>query len=130
MSAEVIDGKAVAVEVVAKVTKETAKLVKDTGTVPGIAVVIVGEDPASQVYVRSKGKRATECGFHSLTHKLKEDITQEALLSLIDDLTMTRRSMAYWCNCHCPDILRKVKLSRRYRLTRTLTVFTSSMWEN
>ena len=86
MTAAVIDGKSVAADVVARVTSETAKLIANTGIIPGIAVVIVGEDPASQVYVRSKGKRASECGFHSLTHKLAQDTTQAALLELIDQL--------------------------------------------
>ncbi len=86
MSAAVIDGKSVAAKVVAEVTSQTAKLIADTGIVPGIAVVIVGEDPASQVYVRSKGKRALECGFHSVTHKLPEDTSEETLLALVDEL--------------------------------------------
>jgi len=86
MSAAVIDGKMVAAQVVEQVTQHTTKLIADTGVVPGIAVVIVGEDPASQVYVRSKGKRAVECGFHSVTHKLAEDTSEEALLDLINDL--------------------------------------------
>ncbi len=86
MSAAIIDGKSVAAKVVAEVTSQTAKLVADTGIVPGIAVVIVGEDPASQVYVRSKGKRALECGFHSVSHKLPEDTSEETLLTLIDQL--------------------------------------------
>ena len=84
--AEVIDGKAVAGEVVVKVTEHTKILLAETGIQPGIAVVIVGEDPASQVYVRSKGKRAIECGFHSITHKLAQDVDEDALLKLIDDL--------------------------------------------
>ena len=60
MSATVIDGKAIAAEVVETVTRATAKLKAETGVTPGIAVVIIGEDPASQVYVKSKGKRAAE----------------------------------------------------------------------
>ncbi len=86
MSAQIIDGKAVAAEVVETVTAETAKLIKETGVVPGIAVVIVGEDPASQVYVRSKGKRATECGFHSVTHTMPEDTSEEDLLAMVQSL--------------------------------------------
>jgi methylenetetrahydrofolate dehydrogenase (NADP+)/methenyltetrahydrofolate cyclohydrolase len=86
MSATIIDGKSVAAQVVEQVTVHTTKLFADTGIVPGIAVVIVGEDPASQVYVRSKGKRAVECGFHSVTHKLAEDTSEETLLNLINEL--------------------------------------------
>lgn len=86
MSAKIIDGKAVAAEVVETVTAATSKLLKDTGVVPGIAVVIVGEDPASQVYVRSKGKRAAECGFHSVTHTLAEETSEDELLSMVQSL--------------------------------------------
>lgn len=86
MTAEVIDGAAVADKVVAKVKEATAELTGKTGLVPGIAVVIVGEDPASQVYVRSKGKKAEECGFKSVTHRLDESTSQEDLLALVNEL--------------------------------------------
>jgi methylenetetrahydrofolate dehydrogenase (NADP+)/methenyltetrahydrofolate cyclohydrolase len=86
MSAKVIDGKEVASEVVETVKNATAKLISDTGVVPGIAVVIVGEDPASQVYVRSKGKRATECGFHSVTHTMPEETSEADLLAMVQSL--------------------------------------------
>lgn len=86
MSAKVIDGKEVASEVVETVKAATAKLTSDTGVVPGIAVVIVGEDPASQVYVRSKGKRATECGFHSVTHTMPEETSEADLLAMVQSL--------------------------------------------
>lgn len=86
MSASVIDGKETAAEVVEQVKQATAKLIADTGVTPGIAVVIVGEDPASQVYVRSKGKKAAECGFHSVTHTLDEDTSEETLLELVESL--------------------------------------------
>jgi methylenetetrahydrofolate dehydrogenase (NADP+)/methenyltetrahydrofolate cyclohydrolase len=84
--AEVIDGKAVAADVVAKVTQATGELVSSTGVTPGIAVVIVGEDPASQVYVSSKGKKAKECGFHSVQHTLKADTGEEELVALVESL--------------------------------------------
>lgn len=86
MAAEVIDGKVVAAEVVEKVKQATAKLTADTGVTPGIAVVIVGEDPASQVYVRSKGKKAAECGFHSVTHTMPEDTPEDELLEMVENL--------------------------------------------
>jgi methylenetetrahydrofolate dehydrogenase (NADP+) / methenyltetrahydrofolate cyclohydrolase len=81
-----IDGKEMAAEVVAKVKTATADLQARTGVTPGIAVVIVGEDPASQVYVRSKGRMAEECGFKSLTHRLAQETSEEKLLSLLDKL--------------------------------------------
>ncbi len=84
--AEIIDGKAIAADVVETVKQATTKLVADKGVTPGLAVVIVGEDPASQIYVSSKSKRAKECGFHSVQHTLPENTSEEALLKLIDDM--------------------------------------------
>ncbi len=84
--AKVIDGKLLAEDVVAAVKTATSELVSATGVQPGIAVVIVGEDPASQVYVASKGRKARECGFHSVQHTLTEDTSEADLLAVIDGL--------------------------------------------
>ena len=70
MSADVIDGKEFSLRVRNKVAEGVAKLKKDYGIKPGLAVVLVGEDPASQVYVRSKGKQTVEAGMNSYEHKL------------------------------------------------------------
>ncbi len=84
--AQLIDGKKLAEDVVSTVKTETEKLVAATGVVPGIAVVIVGEDPASQVYVASKGRKAKECGFHSVQHDLPDTASEQELLDLIESL--------------------------------------------
>ncbi len=84
--AQIIKGKEVAADVIAKVKAATADLIARTGITPGIAVVIVGEDPASQVYVRSKGRMAEECGFKSVTHRLDAGTSQEKLLDLLAEL--------------------------------------------
>lgn len=84
--AKLIDGKLLAEDVISTVKSETEKLVAATQVTPGIAVVIVGEDPASQVYVASKGRKAKECGFHSVQHTLAETATEQQLLALIDEL--------------------------------------------
>jgi methylenetetrahydrofolate dehydrogenase (NADP+)/methenyltetrahydrofolate cyclohydrolase len=86
MAGEKIDGKEMAAGVIATVKAATATLIEKTGTQPGIAVVIVGEDPASQVYVRSKGKMAEECGFKSITHRLEETTSEANLLALLEKL--------------------------------------------
>ena len=78
--AEIIDGKLVAEDVVSTVKRLTADLVAKGHAAPGLAVVIVGEDPASQVYVSSKGKKAKECGFLSVQHTLPADTGEAALL--------------------------------------------------
>ncbi|TIX34464.1 MAG: bifunctional methylenetetrahydrofolate dehydrogenase/methenyltetrahydrofolate cyclohydrolase, partial [Mesorhizobium sp.] len=84
--AEVIDGKSVAEDVVGKVKALTAELAGKGATKPGLAVVIVGEDPASQVYVASKSRTAKECGFHSLQHTLPAETSEAELLKIIGDL--------------------------------------------
>jgi methylenetetrahydrofolate dehydrogenase (NADP+)/methenyltetrahydrofolate cyclohydrolase len=81
-----IDGKAKAAEISEKITAETALLLEQHGLQPGLAVVIIGEDPASQVYVRNKKKRAEGCGFHSVQHTLDADTSQDDVLKLIDKL--------------------------------------------
>ena len=86
MTAQVIDGKAFAAKVRGRVAEEVAALKEGHGITPGLAVVLVGEDPASQVYVRSKGKQTVETGMNSFEHKLDADTTQEDLLALIGQL--------------------------------------------
>jgi len=83
---DIIDGKIVADNVVETVKRATADLAAKHGVQPGLAVVIVGEDPASQVYVSSKGKKAKECGFLSVQHTLPAETSEAELLRLIGDL--------------------------------------------
>jgi methylenetetrahydrofolate dehydrogenase (NADP+) / methenyltetrahydrofolate cyclohydrolase len=82
----VIDGKAAAAEVTARVKEETDALIAFGRRRPGLAVVLVGEDPASQVYVRSKGKSAESCGFHSVQHTLPASTSEGDLLRLVEQL--------------------------------------------
>jgi len=86
MTAKLIDGKAFAAEVRSKVAAHVARIKEENAIVPGLAVVLVGEDPASQVYVRSKGKQTVEVGMKSVEHKLEADTSEADLLSLIADL--------------------------------------------
>jgi len=86
MAAEIIDGKAFAATVRDKVAGHVKTLKADHGITPGLAVVLVGEDPASQVYVRSKGKQTVEVGMNSYEHKLDVDTSEKDLLALIDQL--------------------------------------------
>ena len=86
MSATIIDGKAFAAKVRAQVAEHIARLKADHDLTPGLAVVLVGEDPASQVYVRSKGKQTLEVGMNSFEHKLDADTPEADLLALIDRL--------------------------------------------
>ena len=81
-----IDGKAKAAELSEKIAAETAALARDHGIKPGLAVIIIGEDPASQVYVRNKKRTAEACGFHSLQNSLPADVSQQEVLDLIASL--------------------------------------------
>ncbi|KQV57718.1 MULTISPECIES: bifunctional methylenetetrahydrofolate dehydrogenase/methenyltetrahydrofolate cyclohydrolase [unclassified Caulobacter] len=84
--ATIIDGKAFAADLRAKVAQEVAALKAEHGITPGLAVVLVGEDPASQVYVRSKGQQTQEAGMYSETHRLPAETTQDDLLALVAKL--------------------------------------------
>lgn len=80
--AQIIDGKAFAAKVREQVAQEAAAL-KAKGLTPGLAVVLVGEDPASQVYVRNKGEQTLAAGMHSETHRLAEETSEADLLALV-----------------------------------------------
>ncbi|MFI4974733.1 MAG: bifunctional methylenetetrahydrofolate dehydrogenase/methenyltetrahydrofolate cyclohydrolase FolD [Caulobacterales bacterium] len=84
--ARIIDGKPHADALRAKVTAEVAKMVAEHGVRPGLAVVLVGDDPASQIYVRSKGEQSRAAGMHSVTHLLPEETSQDVLIDLVREL--------------------------------------------
>ena len=85
-TAQVIDGKAYADKVRAEVARAVAELKAKQGLTPGLAVVLVGEDPASAVYVRQKGVQALEVGMHSVTHRLPAETPEAELLALVRQL--------------------------------------------
>ena len=82
----IIDGKAFSANLRAEITRKVDLLKNNHSLTPGLAVVLVGENPASQVYVRSKGKQTMEVGMNSYAHKLSAETSQEDLLELIDRL--------------------------------------------
>jgi len=84
--AKILDGRAVAARVTDFVGEETVRLKQETHVVPGLAVVLVGEDPASQVYVGAKARKAEELGFHSVQHTLPSTTSEADLLELVDRL--------------------------------------------
>ena len=83
MTARIIDGKIIAAELRARVAGEVARVVGEHGITPGLAVVLVGSDPASEVYVRSKHKQTQAAGMASFEHVLPADVAQNDLLALI-----------------------------------------------
>src|SRR4030081_1297656 len=86
MTARIIDGKLIAAEHRARVAAEVARVKREHRLTPGLAVVLVGSDPASQVYVRSKHKQTQEAGMASFEHVLPADGAQDHLLTLIRKL--------------------------------------------
>ena len=84
--AQIIDGRAIADSVREEITQRAAKLLEATGKRPGLSVVLVGEDPASQVYVRNKDRAAEACGFHSVKHTLAADTPEKDVLDLVEQL--------------------------------------------
>ena len=86
MTAQLMDGKAFAASVREKVAGHVSRLKEENGITPGLAVVLVGEDPASQVYVRSKGKQTVEVGMNSIEHRLDAETPEDKLLGLIEEL--------------------------------------------
>lgn len=81
--ARIIDGKAFAAALRGRIATAVQRLRTERALVPGLAVVIVGENPASQIYVKNKGEQSREAGFHSVTHRLPEETTQDDLLRLV-----------------------------------------------
>jgi methylenetetrahydrofolate dehydrogenase (NADP+)/methenyltetrahydrofolate cyclohydrolase len=86
MTARIIDGKLIAAELRGRVAAEVARVRRESWITPGLAVVLVGSDPASQVYVRSKHKQTQDAGMASFQHFLPEDVAQDQLLALIEKL--------------------------------------------
>ena len=86
MTAVRIDGKAFSEKLITSITTRVAQLKEAHNVVPGLAVILVGEDAASEVYVRNKGERTTQSGMRSIEHRLPAETTQAELLSLIDEI--------------------------------------------
>ena len=86
MSDKIIDGKLISSEIREKVKKFGSQLKNKTGKVPGLAVVLVGENPASRVYVKNKIEKTVEVGFNSIEHKLSEKVSENELIDLVDKL--------------------------------------------
>ena len=99
-----IDGKAVSLQVKQQVKQECDKL-KTKGVTPGLAVIIVGDDPASQVYVRNKEKACEECGFYSVKYALDADTTQDELNALIDKFNKDEKINGILCQLPLPKHL-------------------------
>lgn len=101
--AEIIDGKAYAKNLRERIGAAVSRLKEDHGLTPGLAVVLVGDDPASQVYVRNKGKQTLEAGMNSYEHKFDDSLTEEALLELIEQLNADEKVHGILVQLPLPD---------------------------
>lgn len=90
MAGTVIDGKSIAAEVRAEVAADVKKLQASHGITPGLAVVLVGEDPASKVYVKNKAQQTVECGMQSFEYKLPETTSEHEILTLVQRLNANK----------------------------------------
>ena len=121
--AKIIDGKAISAAVRAEITEETAAFIAATGVTPGLAVVIVGSDPASQVYVRNKRKACTEVGFYSEAYELPEETTQEELEALVDKLNADPKIHGILVQLPLPRHLDEQRILLRIRPEKDVDAF-------
>ena len=113
MAAEIISGKAVAEEIRGELKKEIDELKQKHGLTPGLAVILVGEDPASQVYVKNKGIACEKVGVASFEHKLPKDTSEEDLLKLIDKLNADPKVHGILCQLPVPKHINDKKVLNR-----------------
>lgn len=108
--ARIIDGKAFAADLRARIAQEVTDLKAKHGLTPGLAVVLVGEDPASQVYVRNKGEQTLAAGMYSETHRLPADVSQDELLALVGKLNADPKIHGVLVQFPVPDHLKQADI--------------------
>ncbi len=113
MTAKVIDGKEFAGRVRAQVAEHVERLKKDHGITAGLAVILVGEDPASEVYVAAKHRQTVEVGMASFEHRLPADVSEEDLFALIDQLNADETVHGILCQFPVPDHLNERRVVAR-----------------
>ncbi len=110
MTAKRIDGKAFAADVRARVATHVTRLKDVHGLTPGLAVVLIGEDPASEVYVRNKGIQTREAGMNSFEHKLPADVSEEQVFAVIDQLNADPAVHGILCQFPVPPHLSEERI--------------------
>lgn len=113
MSATILDGKAFAAGIRAKIADHVDRTKEELGQVPGLAVVLVGEDPASEVYVAAKGRQTVEVGMESFEHRLPADTSEEDLFAIIDKLNADPNVHGILCQFPVPDHLDERRIVAR-----------------
>ena len=121
--ATIIDGKLVTAKIREEIKNESAAFEKETGIKPGLAVIIVGDDPASQVYVRNKGKACEEVGFYSEIHRLPAETTEEELLSLVHSLNENEKIHGILVQSPLPKHLDEALIVNNIRYEKDVDAF-------
>ena len=126
--AALIDGKAFAERLRARVAQETRRLEAEHGIVPGLAVVLVGSDPASQTYVRSKSRKAPEAGIRAVDRQLAATTREEELLALLAELNADPSVHGILVQLPLPGHLNASRIRAPLTPARTSTASTRSTW--
>ena len=121
--AKIINGKEISAAIRTEIKDITEQLVKETGVRPGLAVIIVGEDPASQVYVRNKKRACDEVGFYSESYELPESTTQEELNALVDKLNKSEKIHGILCQLPLPKHLDENEVIMRISPSKDVDAF-------
>lgn len=121
--AKIIDGKAISATIRSEIKVETQEFIEKTGVTPGLAVIIVGNDPASQVYVRNKRRACEEVGFYSEAYELPEETTQEELNSLVDKLNADNKIHGILCQLPLPKHLNETEVLLRISPDKDVDAF-------
>ena len=125
MSAVLMDGKALSAKVRGQILEQTCKLTEN-GVRPGLAVILVGEDPASQVYVRNKEKACAECGFYNEKYVLPAETREDELLGLIEELNQNPRIHGILCQLPLPKHIREETVIATIDARKDVDAFHSS----
>ena len=115
MNDKIIDGKLVSSEIREKVKKFGSQLKSKTGKVPGLAVVLVGENPASRVYVKNKIEKTAEVGFNSIEHKLSEKVSENELIDVVDKLNNDKNVQGILVQLPLPEHINSDKILDRIK---------------
>lgn len=122
MSAIMISGKEISAKLRGRIKEEAQALIQ-SGTTPGLAVILVGDDPASAIYVRNKEKACAECGFYSEKHVLPAETTQEELLALIEKLNADPKIHGILCQLPLPGHISEDAVIRTIRPEKDVDAF-------
>ncbi|MCZ6685620.1 MAG: bifunctional methylenetetrahydrofolate dehydrogenase/methenyltetrahydrofolate cyclohydrolase FolD [Candidatus Dadabacteria bacterium] len=112
MMAEIIDGKKVSEHIRSQIAEGVDKLKQETGITPGLAAVLVGDDPASEIYVRNKRRACSNAGIYSEEHNLSSETTEEELLTLVDKLNNDPKIHGILVQLPLPDHINVTKVLR------------------